>query len=274
MSFWILILLAIVQGITEFLPVSSSGHLVLLYDIFGIEDGTVLLSIFLHIATLLSVLMYYRKDVLQLIRHPFCSTNRKIVVTTIVTCLMVLIIKPIIDNAFGGEYLFAFFILTAILLFISDYLSEKRQFESRTNGFVQNSLRKASNQDITNICVTYKQAIIIGLTQGVACIPGISRSGSTIAVGRMCGAEDTTRYSFLISIPIIIASFVMELIGSSGNIWSGVNVGGLIVAFVLCFVIGILCIKVMTRIVANNKLTIFAYYLIALSTVLVAMSFF
>ena len=153
-------------------------------------------------------------------------------------------------------------------------MAEKRQLKSRITNFVQDSLRKASNQDITNIGVTYKQAMIIGLTQGVACIPGISRSGSTIAIGRMCGAEDTTRYSFLISIPIIIASFVMELIGSGGVIWSSVNIAGLIVAFVLCFVIGILCIKVMTRIVANNKLTIFAYYLIGLSAVLVVMSFF
>ena len=272
MSFWVLIILAVVQGLTEFLPVSSSGHLVLLYNIFGIEDGTVLLSILLHIATLLSVLIYYRKEVLELVRHPLCQTNRKIIVTTIVTCLIVLIIKPIIDNAFGGEYLFVFFIITAVLLFIGDYMAEKKQLMSRTTGFMQNTMHK-SGGDITNIGVSYKQAIIIGVTQGFACVPGISRSGSTISVSRICGVEDSTRYSFLISIPIIIASFVMELIGSD-IVWQNVNILGLVVSMIICFFVGILCIKAMTNLVAKNRLTIFAYYLIGLSCVLVVLSFF
>ena len=274
MSFWILILLAIVQGLTEFLPVSSSGHLVLMYNIFNIEDGTVLLSILLHVSTLLSVLVYYRKEVIELIRHPFCPTNRKIVVTTIFTCVIVLIIKPIIDDAFGGEYLFIFFIITAILLFVSDYLAERHGLMSRTSNFVQKSLSKMPGGDITNIGISYKQSIIIGITQGFACIPGISRSGSTIAVSRMCGAEDSARYSFLISIPIIIASFVMELIDCGGINFQGVNVAGIIISMIMCFAVGLLCIKAMTRIVASNRLTIFAYYLIGLSAILVALLLF
>ena len=108
--FWVLILLAVVQGVTEFLPISSSGHLVLLYNFFGIENNVKLLSILLHIATLLSVLIYYRKELLVLIKNPFCITNRKIMVTTICTCLVVLIIKPFIDKSFKGEYIFVFFI--------------------------------------------------------------------------------------------------------------------------------------------------------------------
>jgi undecaprenyl-diphosphatase len=272
MSFWILIVLAIVQGLTEFLPVSSSGHLVLLYNVFGVEDGTILLSIVLHIATLLSVLIYYRKEVLTLIRHPLCPTNRKIIVTTIFTCGIVLIIKPIIDRAFGGEYLFIFFIITAILLFVSDYMAERNGLLTRTANFVQKDISRIGGDDITNIGVNYKQAILIGITQGFACIPGISRSGSTIAIGRISGAEDSARYSFLISIPIIIASFVMELIGSD-IAWTGVNVVGLIVSMIVCFIIGLVCIKFMTKLVSSNKLTIFSYYLIALSTILIVLSF-
>lgn len=274
MSFWILIVLAVVQGLTEFLPVSSSGHLVLLYNWFGIEDGSVLLSILLHIATLMSVLIYYRKEVIELVCHPFCNTNKKIIVTTIFTCMIVLLIKPFIDKAFSGEFLFVYFIITAILLFVSDYLAEKRKLMSRTEMFVQKNISRMEGSDITNIAVSYKQAIIIGITQGFACIPGISRSGSTIAVGRMCGAEDNTRYSFLISIPIIVASFVMELISVDRILWSGINVWALVLSLILCFVVGLVCIKVMTKIVANNRLTIFAYYLIALSTILVVLPFF
>ena len=272
MGFGVLILLAVIQGLTEFLPVSSSGHLVLLYNFFGIENNVKLLSILLHIATLLSVLIYYRKEIIILVRHPFCPTNRKLLVTTIVTCIVVLIFKPFIDNAFSGEWIFVFFIITAVMLFVSDYLAERNTFLSRTSNFKQSKTRLIDPQSIINIGVSYKQAIVIGLTQGIACIPGISRSGSTIAVSRMCGVEDSARYSFLISIPIIVASFVMEIF-EGGTETFNINIPSLILAMVICFVIGLICIKVMTRLVSNNKMTWFAYYLIALATTLVIISF-
>ena len=268
MSFWVLILLAVVQGLTEFLPISSSGHLVLLYNFFGIENNVKLLSILLHIATLLSVLIYYRKELIVLIKNPFCKTNRKIVVTTIFTCLVVLILKPFIDKSFKGEFLFVFFIITAMLLFISDYMADKRELLTRTSNFKSENIKIINKYDITNMPVSYKQAIIIGLTQGVACFPGISRSGSTIAVSRMCGAEDSARYSFLISIPIIIASFLMEIIEGGIGAFE-VNIGLLVLAMVICTIVGLLCIKVMTKLVARNRLIYFSYYLILLSIILI-----
>ena len=268
----ILLLLAVIQGVTEFLPVSSSGHLVLLYNIFGIENNVQLLSILLHVATLMSVLVYYRKEIVILIKNPLCSTNKKLVVTTITTCGVVLILKPFIDKTFNGDWLFVFFIITAILLFVSDYLSERSSLMTRIYGNCDGVVSKNSNTQITNIPITYKQAVIIGLTQGVACIPGISRSGSTIAVGRMIGAKDTTRYSFLISIPIIIASFVMEIFdGGIGNL-AGINIIALILAMVVCFVVGLLCIKLVNKIAEKNRLTLFAYYLIGLSVLLIVLS--
>ena len=268
MSFWIIIILAIVQGLTEFLPISSSGHLVLLYNFFGIENNEKLLSILLHIATLLSVIIYYRKELLTLIKKPLCSTNRKLVVTTAFTCLVVLLIKPLIDKSFNGQYLFVFFIITAMLLFISDYIAERKDVMSRTTNFQSENIKIINSVDITDMPITYKQAIIIGLTQGVACFPGISRSGSTIAVGRMCGAKDTARYSFIISIPIIIASFLMEIMeGNLGTI--NINVATLILAMIVCMVVGLVCIKVMTSLVSKNRLIYFAYYLIALSILLI-----
>lgn len=270
MNFFILIILAIVQGLTEFLPISSSGHLVLLNNFFGIDNDIKLLSILLHIATLFSVIIYYRKDIIVLIKNPLCQTNKKIILTTIFTCLTVLLIKPIIDATFSGVFIFAFFIITAMLLFISDYLTHKYIVLSRTSNFKAENIH-TSTIDIRNIPINYRQAIIIGLTQGIACIPGISRCGSTIAVGQMIGAKDTARYSFLISIPIIIASFLMEII--EGGISNDISVIPLITSMIVCFVIGLLCIKFMNKIVSKNRLSIFGYYLLALSTILVILSF-
>ena len=273
MNFFILLLLAIIQGITEFLPISSSGHLVLFYNLFGISGDTRLLSIILHLATLLSVLVYYRKDIVLLIKHPFCSTNRKLLCTTIVTCIIVLIIKPFIDTTFDGHYLFVFFIITAILLAISDFVSERKDFLTRTKTETTNTTYLQTKNDILNIPVNYKQSIILGITQAIACIPGISRSGSTIAIGKICGAKDTTRYSFLISIPIIIASFVMEIFETSGT-QMNITVLPLITAFIVCFVIGIFAIQLLNKLSKNNNLIYFSYYLITLSTILVILSFF
>lgn len=272
MSFGILILLAIIQGVTEFLPVSSSGHLVLMYEWFGVECDTMMLSVILHVATLLSVVVYYRKELLLLVRHPLCHTNRKIVVTTIFTCVVVLIFKPIIDKAFEGKLLFVFFLTTAILLIISDYVAERHALLSRTSEKQKPIQTIDGVQKITDVGVNYWQAIVIGIVQGFACLPGISRSGSTIAVSRIMGCKDNARYSFVISIPIIIGSMIMEIVTAGGLSIANVNWWALIVAFGVCFGVGLLCIGLMTRLVAKCKLEIFAYYLIALSIIIIISS--
>lgn len=269
----IFIVLGLIQGLTEFLPVSSSGHLVLLYKIFGIENNVKLLSILLHIATLLSVLVYYRKDVAKLITHPFCKTNRKLVVSTVFTCGVVLAIKPLIDKSFDGRYLYIFFILTAMLLFFSDFLSETRCNLSKSKLSLPKSDIYEDLYDVTDLPVTYTQAIAMGTAQGVACVPGISRSGSTIAVGKMVGAGDTARFSFLMSIPIIIASFVLEII-EGGVTLEGIKIAPLIISMILCFLVGLMCIKFMTKMVSSSRLSVFGYYLLVLSTILVVLSFF
>lgn len=259
MSFFVLILLGIIQGLTEFLPVSSSGHLVLLYNIFGIENDVVLLSILLHVATLLAVIVYYRKELSNLIRHPFCPTNLKIVVTTVSTCLMVLAIYPLLKIGFGGNYLPLFFVISGILLWISDIFSKKDTSFSVPC-------------DISNIPISYSQAIVIGLSQGIACIPGISRSGTTIAVSKLIGVKNiNTTYSFLISIPIIIGSLLLEIIG--GATLTGVNIWGVLVAFVICFAIGLASIKICHHFVRQNSLKVFSIYLFVLALFLILNEF-
>ena len=267
MTFWILIILGIIQGLTEFLPISSSGHLVLLYKIFGIENDTILLSIILHIATLLAVIVYYRKDIWSLIRHPLCNTNRKIIVTTLFTCIMALILKPIIDLAFDGSSLSIFFVITGILLWISDWYASK---PSKKTLNLSNSI---SAFDIENLPLTYRQAIVIGISQGVACIPGISRSGTTIATSRILGLNAiSAKYSFLISIPIIIASLLLEIL--SGATLSNISILGLILSFILCFLVGLLCIKIMTKSLQKNTLKYFSIYLFILALFMTINSLF
>lgn len=263
----ILLILAVVQGLTEFLPISSSGHLNILYNVMGIENNTLLLSIILHLATLLSVMIYYRKDILPLICHPFCKTNRKIFVTTFFTGIVFLTFKPLISKFFSTKYLFIFFIITAFLLFISDFMSEDRNYKSRISSKLsENKLLLQS--DILNMQITYKEAIAIGLTQGIATIPGISRSGSTIAISGLMGVKcDKAKYSFLISIPIILLSLVYTLISGEG--FSNINILALIISFAVCFLVGLLSIKWVAVLSHKNTLSYFGYYLLILSTFLI-----
>ena len=197
MEIIVFLILGVIQGLTEFLPISSSGHLILFYKLFGLEIDTMTLSILLHIATLLSVIVYYRKTLIILIKNPFCKTNLKILVTTLTTCLLVLVFKPIIDKTFNTDYLFAFFIITAFLLILSDYMSSKKELSNLTNPTSINTKTLIRPEDITNINISYFQAFIIGLSQGVACIPGISRSGTTIATAKIIGEEKMLAHTHL-----------------------------------------------------------------------------
>lgn len=274
MGFWVLILLGIMQGLTEFLPVSSSGHLVLLYNIFGIEDNTMIVSILFHVATLLAVIVYYRKDLWILITHPLCKTNRKLVVTTIFTVIIYLVLDPLIEYAFGGgDVLIIFFVITAILLFISDYIASRNRKKNGEPTPIESTPNFDYTNYITDLPLSYKQAIIIGVSQGFACIPGISRSGTTIATSRIIGCDNiSAKYSFLISIPVIIGSLLLEIL--EGGSIAGVNIAGLIVGFIICFIVGLLCIKVMVEFVRKSKLQYFSYYLLALATFLLLNSLF
>lgn len=263
----ILLILAVVQGLTEFLPISSSGHLNILYDVMGVEDNTLLLSVILHLSTLLSIMVYYRKDILPLISHPFCKTNRKIFVTTFFTGLVFLIFKPLISKFFSTKYLFIFFIATAFLLFIGDFVSENRQYKTRIINKLPES-KVLLHSDILDIPITYREAIVIGLTQGVATIPGISRSGSTIAVSSLIGVKcDKAKYSFLISIPIILLSLVYTIISGGG--FASINILALAISFFVCFLVGLLSIKWVAILSHKNTLSYFGYYLLILSTFLI-----
>ncbi len=239
-----LIVLGIVQGVTEFLPVSSSGHLVLLSRWLRITDS-LFVSIILHLATLLSVLICLRKEVWQIIRHPFSDYACKLYIATIPTCILAVILMPLVNAAFSGASLGICFFLCAIILL----LGERR------------AKWEPSSQNLTT-----KQAIIMGVVQGFAIFPGISRSGSTISGGLIAGGERTecAKFSFLMSIPIILMSLVMELykIFALGQAVE-VNPIGMVLSFIAAFGVGIFSIKFMLNRATSFKW--FAIYLFIIS---------
>lgn len=248
MNIWIIVLLGAIQGLTEFLPISSSGHLVLLEKIFGIQDNLILLNIFLHLGSLVAVIVYYRKSLWQQLQHPWCEKNFLLVTATIPTIIIVLIFEPFIESSFGGQYLIIGFLITAFLLVLASF--EYRQ-------------KKVFG---------YKTSIIMGITQGIATLPGISRSGSTLCAGLFCGQdrEEAANFSFLMSIPIILASLVYELTKLDSIVSISYPWWIILVGMLMSFVFGYLAIRWMIHIVKKARLYYFSIYLVILSILMFA----
>lgn len=273
MAIWIVIILGIVQGACEFLPVSSSGHLVMFYNIFNITENTILLSVILHMATLMSVVVCYWRDIIKLIKNPFCNTNKMLVVATIPTVIIVILLKSIVEKSFGSDFIIIGFLITAIVLFISQMLENKHAKMLKNNYFLSQT---GTYNDITDININTKQALLVGCAQGLAIFPGISRSGSTIAMGLLCGVKksEVADFSFLLSIPIIIASLLFEIIDVSVNkISVGYNALTLGIGFLFSFLSGLVCIKLMLKFVKKSKLYWFSFYLVLLSIFLILNSY-
>ena len=240
-----LFFLGLVQGLTEFLPVSSSGHLVLFSKLFGIEES-LFISILLHVATLLSIVVVFYKDIWQMIRHPFSKPTMMLVVATIPTCLIVLVLMPIIKSSFAGGALPICFIVSAVLLFVSENLSKKTY----------------------NQTLDYKSAIFMGIAQGFAVFPGISRSGSTISAGLLNGKnkEEVAKFSFLMSIPIILLSLLMEIYDViKGGIVVNISAISITISFVTAFLVGIFAIKLMIKLTVKSSLKWVSLYLLCIA---------
>lgn len=248
MEIFYLVILGIVQGLTEFLPISSSGHLVLLSEWFGISDS-LFVSILLHLATFFSIVVVLRKEVFYFIRHPFSKETIRLAIATIPTCILALILMPLIDQSFEGIFLPFCFLISALLLMVTDLTTKRKSFPLQSQ-------------------LTNKNAFLMGIGQGLAIFPGISRSGTTICAGILSGApkEECAKFSFLMSLPIILLSMAMEIykIAAKDYVIS-VNVVGVILSFVIAFLVGIFAIKVMLRLTQKASFRYFAFYLIVIS---------
>lgn len=260
MSFWILCLLCVVQGLSEFLPISSSGHLLFVEQLFGIHEDVMLLNLFLHVATLLAVVVVYRKILCQLLKKPFQPLTYKLLISTIITVCLAMVYKVLDLDKFGFKIYGFCFIATSVLLFVT-YMFQKK------------SAVVPAQQ------ISTKSAIIVGFVQGLAVLPGISRSGSTISSLVLCGNDESkaSEYSFLLSIPVILGGFVLELFDfvkdGTGNALAGVSVWEYIFAFVLTFLVAIASLKITLKLLKNNKFVWFAIYLFALGLFVVGYNF-
>lgn len=257
-AIWKSIVLGTVQGLTEFLPVSSSGHLSLLQRVLGYDLGggsMTFVNIMLHFGTLIAVVIAFWKDILALFKKPF-KTLGLLVLATIPAGVVGLFFNDKIDAIFSGDsglfYLAICFATTALILLITELVAKNR--------------KKTSPLGL-------KSSLCMGFVQALALFPGISRSGSTIAAGTLSGAktEDVARFSFLMSIPVILGSAAISLkdvIFDEPEVLSAMGTNGIygmLVGIVFAAVSGFFAIKVMLKVIGKGNYKWFALYLVILS---------
>ena len=256
------IILGIVQGLGEFLPISSSGHLALLQNFFGIEGESVLFfAVMLHLGTLLSVFIVYWKDIVELFRelaavikdiftgkglmvdkNPTRKLGFMIIVATIPTGLIGILFNDMFTGFYNSVLAVGIgLVITGTILYIAE----------RMEGGKRQAMQ-----------VPFRSAVFIGVMQGIAIAPGISRSGSTLFGGLTTKLERkfAVKFAFLISIPSILGSVVLEVPsalreGVDGSLW-----GPILVGMIFAAVSGYIAIKGMIKIVSNKRLSVFSYY--------------
>ena len=256
------IILGLVQGLSEFLPISSSGHLALLENLFEIkEDSVIFFAVLLHIGTLVSIFIVYREDIYALIKElfllfkdiftgkglrieerPIRKLGIMIIVSSIPTAIMGLLFSDYIDRIFGSLTVISIcWIITGFILLFSEKLNNnKKEIEG----------------------MKYRNAIFVGICQGLAIMPGISRSGSTIVGSLVTGLkrEFAVEFAFLISIPAILGSAILEF---PKAIKAGIEpstIGPMIVGFLVAAISGYFAITTMIRIVSKHRMRYFSYY--------------
>ncbi len=197
------IVLGIIQGLSEFLPISSSGHLVLFQKLFDMPETGLLLEILLHVGTLFAVLAVFWRDWMEMLRHLFKSrVVRLLIVATIPAVVFTLLLDDAIASIFSGWFLGFSFLITSVLLSASDWLAERAK--RRANGA----------QPLGEVAdIRYGQALTMGIMQAFAILPGVSRSGSTIVGGLASGVtkRNAARFSFMMSAIATLGSLVFKL---------------------------------------------------------------
>lgn len=238
MNAWQAILLGLIQGLCEFLPVSSSGHLVLFQRILGVEDPGILLDTLLHVGTLIAIFVVFRKDIWAMLKKPFSKPVYMLVIATIPAVIATLLLGDFFEVAFTGKFLGIGFIITSIILFISG----KKQGVKRE--------------------MNYTDAVVMGCFQAFAILPGISRSGSTISGGLFRGIdrEDAAKFSFLMSIPAILGSVVLQTMDLISGEAAALPVVPVILGTAVAALSSLFAIKFMLYLVKRTNFKWFALY--------------
>ncbi len=256
------IILGIIQGLTEFLPVSSSGHLELGKAILGdnsVPEESLLFTVVLHFATALSTIVVFRKDIwiilrglLQVKNNEETQFSLKIIISMVPAVVVGLFFEEQLEQLFGGNIMFVGFMLmiTAALLWFADKAKSTRKPVSFLNAFV------------------------IGIAQAIAMLPGISRSGATISTSVLLGNDKTkaARFSFLMVIPLIFGKIAKDIL--SGDLsFSSENIIPVAIGFIAAFISGLFACTWMISLVKKSKLTYFALYCILVGLLAISFGF-
>ena len=244
------IILGLIQGLTEFLPVSSSGHLAIGKALFGIETADLSFEVVVHAATVLATIVVFWKDILALFRGLFkwqMNSETRYILLIFLSMIPVFIVgmffKDSVESLFGSGLLVVgcALLLTALLLFLSETLTARRSGEGQK--------------------VSWKSALWMGLAQAVAVIPGLSRSGSTIAAGLLSGVskQEVTRFSFLMVLIPILGEAFLDVVGGDYAA-SSVGMLQLVLGFIAAFVSGLFACRFMIAMVRKARLKWFALY--------------
>lgn len=277
------IIMGIVQGLTEFLPVSSSGHLAIMKNLLHVKTETgILFDVLLHFATLIAVFCVMYRDIIKLLvdffhivkdvcinigrffsnltaihKKPYitiASTSYRkfvimLIISTIPTGILGILLSDVVESASTALLVPGVcLIVTGLILFLSDLLKEGRKKPKNAN---------------------YGDAFVIGVTQGVAVLPGLSRSGSTIVACLLCGFDRkfAVKYSFIMSMPAILGAMILEIKDIGGTHLAGSEIAAYIIGMVIAAAVGFLAIRIMLNVVINRYFKFFAFYCLAIGAV-------
>lgn len=264
MTLWQAILLGLLQGVTEFLPVSSSGHLVILPHVLNWPDPGLVMDSMLHLGTLIAIVAYFFDDLWRLFRAAWKSIRTRslneadarmawtLVLATIPAAVIGFLLEDVFENLFGAPKAAAGFLLGTAALLVFSELASKR-------------IRPIN-------AISWFEALIIGLAQTLAIAPGLSRSGSTISAGMLLGfkREDATRFSFWLAVPIMAGAGAYQVLKLLAGMPTQTPIGLIIVAMIVAMVSGYLAIAFLLGFVKKHSLIPFAVYCVLLSVLVLA----
>jgi len=241
------LILALAQGLTEFLPVSSSGHLVIIQNLFGFTNPPIFFDIMLHAGTLLAVMIFFRNDLISLVIN--WQKNIKFIIGLIIASIPAGIVGILLSSRL--ESIFSSTRLVGVTLLITgSILLLTRWFKTNK----------------TNDIPTIRQSLFIGLFQAVAVLPGVSRSGSTISAGLYSGVSPSSafRYSFFLAIPAILGALLMQFKDTPLN---SVDWGTIVLGFIVAALVGFISLNNLGRIIQKGKLYYFSFYCFTLGLI-------
>lgn len=255
------ILLGIVQGLTEFIPVSSSGHLVVLHDIFGAPVGGLTFDVALHIGTLLALILFFYKDIRDLTAGLFTTSPdsrlaRMLLLATVPAGVAGFFLQSAAETSFRSSRIVAINLMVfGVIMVLAERYAVK--FKNKT------AIEK----------VTPQQALLMGMAQAFAIIPGISRSGSTITSGLFAGLDRVaaTRFSFLLAIPITFGAILKVMLSETAFTMVGDQTQIFVAGITAAFLSGLFAIRFLLAYLAKHSLGAFAYYRIALGLLILLM---